>query len=106
MAWEWVHCSIATVFAKAPDKWQIVVVAKTLLLKIDMVRWVYCFVENPDPADNEVVSNPVSTRLNSESKKLFLNMGLAGYKPVLLPTGSAHKFREALERTNTLVDLE
>lgn len=105
MAWEWAHPSIATVSAKAHNKQQAVEEAKTLLLKIGMVWWVYCFVENPDPADNEAISNAESALFDSESRELFLNKSLRSYKPVLSLMGSAHTFREALEGINILVDL-
>lgn len=71
-----------------------------------MVQWVYCFVENPDPADNEVISYPESALLDPESKKLFLSRALPNYKPVLSLMGYAHTFREALERVSILVDLK
>lgn len=61
-----------------------------------MVQWVYCCGENPDPADNEVISNPEAALLDPESKELFLNSALPNYKPVLSLMGYAHTFREAL----------
>lgn len=87
--------AIATVSAKARNKQQTVEEAKTLLLKIGMVWWVYYFVENPDPADNEAIANPESALLDPESKELFLNKSLPRYKPVLSLMASAHTFREA-----------
>lgn len=71
MAWEWAYPSIATITAKASDKWQIVQEAKTLLHKIGMVGPVYYFVENPDPADHKAISNPESALLDPQSMELF-----------------------------------
>lgn len=53
------------------DKWQTAEEGKTLLLKIGMVGWLYCFVKNPDPADHKAISNPESALLDPQSKELF-----------------------------------
>lgn len=70
-----------------------------------MVWWVYCSLENPDPADNEAISNPEPALLDPESKETFLNKSFRSYKPVLSLMGSVHIFREGLEGINILVDL-
>lgn len=70
MAWEWAQPSISTISAKVNAKCQTVKDARTLLHKIGMVRWVYYFVVNPNPAYNKAILNSESALLAPESKEL------------------------------------